>query len=86
MTWAAFATGVAVFITAALYDATFAAYVRAAATGRAMRAAFLSVGTYLVGAVGLLALVKLSLWYAAPEALGLWTGTMAGVLAGRDVD
>lgn len=86
MTWEAFLIGLVVFISAALYDAIFAAYVRAAAGGKAMRAAFCSVGTYMVGAVGLLALVKMSVWYVLPEGAGLFVGTMAGVTASKDHD
>lgn len=78
--------GVVVFVAAALYDAIFAAYVRFAAGGQATKAALASVMTYIVGAVGLLALVKVSIWYSLPEAAGLYTGTLAGVWAGRDKD
>lgn len=86
MTAEAFLLGVVVFVAAALYDAIFAAYVRFAASGQAMKAALSSVLTYGVGAVGLLALVKVSIWYSLPEAAGLYTGTMVGVWAGRDKD
>jgi hypothetical protein len=86
VTWEGLLIGLAVFVSAALYDAIFASYVRAAATGKAFRAALCSVGTYMVGAVGLLALVKLSVWYVLPEAGGLFVGTLAGVAASQDKD
>lgn len=82
----AFLLGVVVYVAAALYDAVFAAYVRFAAGGQAQKAALSSVMTYGVGAVGLLALVKVSIWYSLPEAAGLYTGTLVGVWAGRDRD
>ena len=86
MSAAAVLLGVLVFVAAAVYDAIFAAYVRNAAGGRAARAALYSVMTYLVGAIGLLALVKASVWYAVPEGAGLFVGTLIGVGLARDID
>lgn len=78
--------GLGVFACALAYDLAFAAYVRAAAIGKAAKAACWSVATYAVGAVGILALVDMSVWYALPEGLGLWCGTFIGVMAGADND
>ena len=80
--------GVGVAVAAALYDFSIARWAvamqgvadpdDAIARASAARAARWSVMIYAVGLVGVLGVLKISLWLIAPEAVGLYTGTYLG--------
>lgn len=80
------AIALGVFLLAIVYDFAYAAYVKATTVGRPARAAFFSACVYLVGVVGVVAVVRVSLWYVIPEAFGMAVGTWFGVYFNRDVD
>lgn len=63
------------FLCAAAGDYVETRYVQAATERQAHRAARLSVGMYVVGFAGWVVTVKISLWYALPEVVGLYLGT-----------
>ena len=64
------------FAAAAVGDVVEAYFVRAVADGHAHRAARMSVGMYVVSFAAWLVTVKVSLYYAIPEVLGLYLGTL----------
>lgn len=74
-----FIWALAVFVSATVYDFVFARYLQANEAGRAVAAGNWSVTTYLVGIIGLSAVLQASLWFIIPECLGLWLGTYLGV-------
>ena len=84
LTW--FGVGCLVFLSAVVYDIAWAQYTRAAAGGRALRAAAWSTAVYVIGLVGFLGVIKLSAWLVAPEVAGLFVGTYIGVSVHRDHD
>lgn len=70
------ALAVVVLVAAAALDYATVAYYRAVARGAQHVAARWSVAMYLIGAVGLLSVVEVSLWLIVPECLGLYAGTL----------
>jgi hypothetical protein len=78
--------GLLVFVCALAYDAVNATYIRAMVAGKTWRAVTCTVAVYLVGILGVLIVVRDSLWFMIPETLGLALGTWLGVAAGRDHD
>lgn len=81
-----FGLGCLVFVSAVAYDIAWAQYTRAAAGGKPLRAATWSTAIYAIGLVGLLGVLKLSIWLVAPEIAGLFVGTYWGVTMHRDHD
>lgn len=71
-----FAMAVLAFALAAASDYLETAYVRAVHRGAAVHAARCSVAMWLVGVVGLVAVVEVGWWLLAPEAAGLYVGTL----------
>lgn len=71
--------GLLVFLAAAAYDYAIARYVVAVDLGNGHLAARWSVATYLVGLVGTLGVIKLSMLLIFPEIAGLYTGTLLAV-------
>lgn len=74
-----FGAALGVFAAAVAYDFAYARYVAAAAARRARAAAGWSAATYGVGLIGFAAVLRGSIWFAAPEAAGLALGTWLGV-------
>ncbi len=70
-----------VFLLAAASDALETTYVRAVESRDARRAARCSVGMWLVGVVGLVAILELGWWLLPFEAGGLYVGTLLAARA-----
>lgn len=68
--------GTVAFFLALASDWLETKYVLAVATGHAARAAKCSVGMWLIGVLGLIGCIELGWWLLAPEAAGLYVGTM----------
>jgi hypothetical protein len=66
----------AVFALAAASDFLETRYVAAVSAGRARAAARCSVAMWACGACGLAAAVQVGWWLLAPEAAGLYVGTI----------
>lgn len=73
------ALGCAVFAVAALFDYADTQNKLAIEARDPHRAARWSVAMYLLGAVGVLSVIKVSLWFMVPECLGLYIGSVVGV-------
>lgn len=69
-----------VFFTMAGVDFCHAKYVRAMLAGKALPAAFWSVGQWMAASVGFVIAVKVSMWYLIFEAMGLFVGSLLGTL------
>lgn len=67
-----------VFFTMAGVDFCHAKYVRAMLAGRALPAAFWSVGQWMAASIGFVVAVKVSMWYLIAEGLGLFVGSLLG--------
>lgn len=72
-----------VLAAAFLYDFAITRYVVAVEERAGWKAGFWSVGTYLVGLVGTLGIIKVSPWLIIPECIGLLLGTVVGVQSKR---
>lgn len=70
------ALAVLAFVLALASDYLETRYVRAVHCGDAVRAARASVAMWAVGVVGLVAVINVGWWLLAPEAAGLYVGTM----------
>ena len=71
---------IAVFATAVVLDYADTSNTRAVAEGRAHAAARWSVVMYVLSCVGFLSIIKISWWFAVPEVLGLYVGTVVAVI------
>lgn len=69
----------AVFTTSFVLDAATTRYVCAATAGQAHRAAQYSVLMWAMSTVGTLAILKVDVWLAPWEAIGLYAGSWAAV-------
>jgi len=72
---------IVVFLLAAASDALETVYVRAVGERRARHAAMASVGMWAVGTLALMACVEIGWWLLAPEAAGLYVGTLMAARA-----
>jgi hypothetical protein len=68
-----------VLVAAFAYDFSITRYVVAVEERASVRAGIWSVGTYLVGLIGTVGILKVSPWLIIPECIGLFLGTLAGV-------
>lgn len=67
---------VAVFCTGLVLDFAEARYVRAVGAGDAHGAARASVAMFVVGSLGFVAAIEVSLWLLIAEGAGLYAGTL----------
>ena len=74
-----FLLAVAVFLGALALDYSDSRNTRAVADGRAHAAARWSVAMYVVGMIGFFSVLKISVWLAIPECLGLYVGSWLAV-------
>lgn len=74
-----FGLGLLVFVAAAAYDWFIAQYVMAVEARHGHRAGLWSGATYAVGLVGTLGILKVSVWLAPFEIVGLYLGTLYAV-------
>lgn len=71
--------GLVVFAAAALGDFVEAYYTRAVADLDERRAGLTSVAMYAVSLLGFFAVIKMSVWYIVPEAIGVGVGAWIAV-------
>lgn len=71
----------ATFLSALAGDVVEAYFVRAVADRDGHRAAMMSVGMYLIGCIGWVITIKISLWYCIPEVFGLYVGSRIAIAA-----
>lgn len=71
--------GVVVLVAAALGDYVEAYYTRAVADLDEKRAGITSVGMYVVSLLGFFTVIKVSVWYVIPEAIGVGFGAWLAV-------
>lgn len=74
-----FGLGVVVFVAAAAYDWANSNYIKANADDLAARAAGWSALTSAIGLIGLLGILEISPWLAAPEVAGFSLGTYVAI-------
>lgn len=76
--------GIAVFFAALALDYADSRNTLAVAEGRAHAAARWSVTMYVVGLVGFFAVLRVNVWLAVPEGLGLYAGSWLAVRGKRE--
>lgn len=76
MSWA---LGLVVLVAAAALDYVYVLHQQSVIARRSALAGACSVGLYLIGLVGSLAVLQSSRWYIVPECLGLFLGTVVAV-------
>lgn len=75
---------IVVFLAAFAYDFANVKYICASAEGRRLHAACWSATVYTVGLIGLLGVIRMSIWLVIPEIFGLALGSYFGVRKDRD--
>ncbi len=69
----------AVFLSAVGVNALGSLSVRRCGEGKATEAAFIDVATTALNAIGVIAFTRESIWYLAPECLGVFIGSWLAI-------